>query len=74
MKKNFERKANRKAPEPLAFSCATNACGAVVLTGIADLLDLSLPNAKKQNEERCERWDAEREDWKNQGRQWNENK
>lgn len=68
-----ETKLKRKAPEPVAFSSATNACGAVVLAGIADLLTTS-PERRKQNEEWSESWDAEREEWINRYRQSNGNR
>ncbi|MBE5252659.1 hypothetical protein [Mixta mediterraneensis] len=71
-----EAKLKRKAPEPVAFSSATNACGAVVLAGISELLTTS-PERKKQNEEWeewSESWDAQRQDWENQDREWNENR
>ncbi|WP_233218415.1 hypothetical protein [Kosakonia sp. H7A] len=68
-----EAKLKRKAPEPVAFSSATNACGAVVLAGITDLLTTS-PERKKQNEEWSESWDIEREEWRNRYRQSNGNR
>lgn len=68
-----EAKLKRKAPEPVAFSSATNACGAVVLAGIAELVTTS-PERKKQNEEWSESWDAEREEWINRYRQSNGNR
>ncbi|QLH61942.1 hypothetical protein [Serratia symbiotica] len=66
-----EAKLKCKALEPLEFSSATNACGAAILAGIADVLTTS-PERKKQNEEWSESWEAEREDWENQDRQWND--
>ncbi|HCI5391103.1 hypothetical protein DXF93_28660 [Escherichia coli] len=68
-----ESKLQRKKPEPLEFSSATNACGTAVLAGIADLM-ITTPERKKQNEEWSESWDAEREDWESQDRQWNDNR
>lgn len=70
---NDEAKLKRKAPEPVAFSSATNACGAAILAGIADVLTSS-PERKKQNEEWRKRNQKQREDWENQDRQWNENR
>ncbi|STQ14795.1 Uncharacterised protein [Enterobacter cloacae] len=50
-----ESKLQRKKPEPLEFSSATNACGTAVLAGIADLMIIT-PERKKQNEEWSESW------------------
>lgn len=68
-----ETKLKRKAPEPVAFSSATNACGAALLTGVADVLTAS-PERKKQNEEWRKHKQRQRENWENQDRQWNENR
>lgn len=67
-----ESRLKRKKPEPISLSSATNACGAAVLAGVANILTVT-PQRRKQNEEWSERWEEEREEWSNRDRQWYEN-
>ena len=68
-----ESKLQRKKPEPLEFSSATNACGTSVLDGIANILTIT-PERKKRNDEWRARWEEERAEWADQDRKWTDNR
>lgn len=67
-----ESRLKRKKPEPVVLPSATQTCGAIVLTGLANILTVT-PERRQQNEEWSERWEEEREEWTNRDRQWYEN-
>ncbi|AUX73938.1 hypothetical protein [Erwinia pyrifoliae] len=64
----------RKIQDPVTLPSATHDCGAVILTGLASILTPKQRERNEENEEWRKRWEAEREQWVEQDREWQNNR
>lgn len=63
-----ESRLERKKPEPIEFSSATNACGGAILSGLASVLHQTPQQREKEDEEWRKRRDKQKQEWEEQDR------